>query len=410
MKQTRPNPAFIHSVAKNLEFWTQKLVDLSEFEVAQLYGDKDNLVQAIRFGLRIPETREAASKLALDAFHFVDRAGYQREWTRILEAIETKLLPLDPDLRIAILNRLGQLYRHTGQYDEAVIYHEQAQSLAKQHGKELEYGIACWQVGADYRWLNRLDSAETVLNEALSVLREVDEHRLWLPAAMNELGILHERRGNFERAEQLWREAYAIYLENGKVVDANRIVRNLILLLARTKRFDECDDFIAIVSAELADKRLVTERAMMLLTVGAAYAQQEEWQRAETVFRTIDIDPLIRAGQTDWAASTVVNLGIVLARQQRYEEAEGYLREGLRLAQEYGDDIRVVSAAINLGDVLAAQQNYQAALDYYDVVERYAGKYPEHSYFTSELAEALASRSRVQMKLQSGDDSAESSP
>lgn len=410
MKQTRPNPAFIHSVAKNLEFWTQKLVDLSEFEVAQLYGDKDNLVQAIRFGLRIPETREAASKLALDAFHFVDRAGYQREWTRILETIETKLLPLDPDLRIAILNRLGQLYRHTGQYDEAVIYHEQAQALAKQHDKELEYGIACWQVGADYRWLNRLDSAEIVLNEALSVLREVDEHRLWLPAAMNELGILHERRGNFERAEQLWREAYAIYLENGKVVDANRIARNMIPLLARTERFEECDVLIEAVSAELADERLVTERAMMLLTVGAGYAQQEEWQRAEANFRSIDIDPLIRAGQTDWAASTVVNLGIVLARQKRYEEAEGYLREGLQLAQEYGDDIRVVSAAINLGDVLAAQQNYQAALDYYDVVDRYAGKYPEHSYFTSELAEALASRSRVQMKLQSGDDSAQSSP
>ena len=59
MKQTRPNPAFIHKAAKNLEFWDTKPVDPSELEVAQLYGDKDNLVQAIRFWIAYTETREA---------------------------------------------------------------------------------------------------------------------------------------------------------------------------------------------------------------------------------------------------------------------------------------------------------------------------------------------------------------
>ena len=52
-----------------------------------------------------------------------------------------------------------------------------------------------------------------------------DESWPGLPAAMNELGILHESRGNLERPSNSGARRRT-HLENGKVVDANRIVRN----------------------------------------------------------------------------------------------------------------------------------------------------------------------------------------
>ena len=85
------------------------------------------------------------------------------------------------------------------------------------------------------------------------------------------------------------------------------------------------------------------------------------------------ISILIRAGQTDWAASTVVNLGIGWHVKNDTVITPRPYGEGPRL-QEYGDDIRV--AAYQPAMCWLHNRIIRLRSDYYDVVERYAGKYP----------------------------------
>jgi tetratricopeptide (TPR) repeat protein len=391
----QPNPAFVTNIANNLAYWQAMLAELPEAQVGILDGEKNNLVQAIRFGLRVPETRLVATQVAVDAFHFVDRVGYQREWIRVLQAIYDRQFATDPVLAVAVLNRLGQLYRVTRQLDQALLYHEEARLEAKQHRNELDYGIACWQLGADYLQLGQLEQAEPLLIEACSILEKVDESQFWLPAAMNELGTAYEYRGNYVQAEHIWRESYLIYNAIEKVIDATRVAQNLFSLLAQMERYEECNSLIEIVGEKLSDERLLVERAKFLVRVGAVYAKQNEWPESERVFRQTNVDDLIQAGLLDWAAANVVNLGYVLGQQEKLEEATRFLEDGLRIAREGADDVRIVSAAINLADVLVARGDFNRAIAYYGLAETCAAGHSDSKWFSETTEEAVMKRARA---------------
>ncbi|MFF0451633.1 BTAD domain-containing putative transcriptional regulator [Streptomyces sp. NPDC004609] len=117
-------------------------------------------------------------------------------------------LGLWPDA-VRRLSWLGWLALNTGDYEDAMKHSGRALRLADGQGyrdgqtfAEMTYGFAARRAGL-------LELAETCLTRLLDGVPADGEPPLFLPTTLTEMGFLHERRGEPERARALFRRAFA---------------------------------------------------------------------------------------------------------------------------------------------------------------------------------------------------------
>lgn len=402
----KPAPAFVRSIANNLIYWQQRIAALIDAEKGTLDSDKDNLLQAIRYGLGIEEMRGAATQVALDACSFVERAGYHREWIALLAAIIEHEWVLDLELKCALLNRLGQLHYQLLELHLAAECLTLARELAAQDGYVDGHGRALWHLGEVRQREGAYNEAEQLLLEARTVLADVALYASPYAAASNALGLLYLERGEFEAAEITLLEATEVARIHGYTTDHARILSNLSELYLRRRRFDDCLSFLDRADVLLIDPHYKVDRQFLRWRRAQVFVSQENWQAAENAARLVDVDYLQQVEQLQWVATIRVVLGQILVKQQKYVEAEVNLREGIAVAERANDPIRAAFGATELAHLLVERERFTTALTYYDKAELLAVVNPDNAFFQALRDEIEESRTRVMERMQG--DSAES--
>ena len=107
---------------------------------------------------------------------------------------------------------LGTAYERRGDVDLAVGAYRRAQALLP--ADPLPYNNAAWVYASHGR---HLDEALTFARRAHELALRTPPPKPTLPGVLDTLGFVHFRRGEYDRAEPLFRQAAEIAVNNGTV-------------------------------------------------------------------------------------------------------------------------------------------------------------------------------------------------
>jgi tetratricopeptide (TPR) repeat protein len=107
---------------------------------------------------------------------------------------------------------VGALARREGRMEDALCAYQQAADQCRKRGNALVTAHTIRHLGDIYRELGKTDEAEPLLKEAISIYRgSLDAKILDFANALRPLALLYVSTGNTQAAQQLWRQARALY-------------------------------------------------------------------------------------------------------------------------------------------------------------------------------------------------------
>jgi tetratricopeptide (TPR) repeat protein len=285
------------------EDWLQRLED-----------DHDNLRQSLDWLLDHNEA-ELAGRLAAALWLFWWMHGHfgeARRWLRrALEAGSDE----PSETRAKLLDGAGYLAFEQSD-DEAVGLLEASLSCAREVGATSTTAFAAAHLGGVLAWAGRggsdVQAALAVGDEAVRLARKAGDDYV-LAVALNNLGAIHDMRGDTERA--------AAYLEES---------------LELRRRLGDMSG-IALSLYNLADGALRKGDAGR---AAALYSEAAEIASAN--------------GDKRHLCFAYGGLALVAHRERRWEDAETHARTSLRLAKEIGDKRAMAEAVFCLAGIAAA--------------------------------------------------------
>ena len=137
---------------------------------------------------------------------------------------------------IEVVNQMGEVYRNTGQFNKALIKHQDAMSLAKQLATEETEKVSTtlFYLGKLYKAEGKDSLALKTQLASLAITENggsSDKYSL----ALLEIGLLHERFGDFEKAFSNFNQALEIAEKNGNEKEVVYILNMLAASYAKTK-------------------------------------------------------------------------------------------------------------------------------------------------------------------------------
>lgn len=317
----QPSPQFIQSIQAGLRYWQQKTREIGTDQAKWLDKRRQNLYQAVLFGLQTAETWEDTATVLMQAFNYVEWGGYTHEWIPVLEQALANAPDEDSVWYGRIQNSLGQLYRLVGRPSDAVAQHEKALRQAqKLKDKKLEmraymalseaylaqraipqakeYGLMGLELASDLPGVEALEAsalktmgtiagflgnwAEAIDYQKRSAqLWRVQNNIVYVARALNDIGITYTRSGDFAAAQAAYEEAAAILQPTLNEVDKARIYLNLGVLHYQQKQWPEAAAaFLQINNTALRERQETHFLAMLHNNLGNVYLKMEEWELA----------------------------------------------------------------------------------------------------------------------------------
>ena len=217
-----------------------------------------------------------------------------------------------------------------------------------------------FEYAACLRILGESDRAETLL------IALVEEQRLPgterpLARSLMTLGILYNRTGRLDEAEQSYKEALQISEDTGDHILKARILQNLSIVLKDRSHLDGAENLLnlAILAYQDAGREILPGQ----LYSGRANLKMA---RGELVEAEVDLDMALRAfreiGDRRNEAMMLNNTGYLRRRQGRVDEAEDYHLRSLEIREEIGDRVGVGRIYGMLSSVYSSQGKYLDAI------------------------------------------------
>lgn len=296
-----------------------------------------------------------------------------------LEAVREWELQEENPLELAALKgELGEFLMMSGKLSAAEILFTDALRLRQEHqGREaLETALSMNSLGALHLERNAIDRAGRLLHDALRICRKVAgrEHRATV-ACLDNLMNLYHLKGNLAGAERLARKVLKLrraILGEGNI-GTMESYDNLGAILYKLGRYEQVEPYQQ-KSLELAEHFLgdhpVTARC--LNNLGVLYTALQRNDDAIGYFRrALDIAEMTLGPDHHQTASYMNNLGVLLKAQYRLPEAETLYRRALDITiRMRGEnhptvaDFLITSATLHRlkGEFGAAEENICRAL------------------------------------------------
>lgn len=374
------SPRFLERVGENLAFWTATVRALQDPDYAMLDAERENLENALVFGLSQTSTWEAAVHLEMALMDYLESRGLWHPWApwlaRALEAC-----PVDqPAWRGKLACRLGFFYRLDGQFAAALALHQEARQIAEAREDLAEAGWATLGMADEYFYLRDLSESERNARTALTAFEAAGVTGPRVRAAYSLLGMIAAERGAYAQAEEAYREALAPQHGADPVRKRVQNLINRTIALRYGGHLAEARVCLAEIFALLPQITSPLMRMEAQNLAGFVYFAEQAWEAAEAAFRAMDTGYLQRFGHTSLLAAQANNLGNVYLKRQTFGAAVEQLAYAAGLFREEGDEINLGNtlgdwgeACLGLGTPARARALWEEALA---VLE----KYPEHGW------------------------------
>jgi tetratricopeptide (TPR) repeat protein len=376
-KPTTSENLLARQIGGMLAYWRRVTEAIDSEAVVLLDAERQNLMRAVEIGLRYESTWLETAEILHLAFPFIEQRGYWQEWLPLLERGLALGEALPVEARVMLMARLGQAYRLEQRFEEAIAIHLEAEQLAKSTNQDALIGRVLHDLLEDYLFSRNYDNALVAGEEAIKVLNSDGQSKSLLANCYKMLGVVFHKTGESEMAETHLRTAVDFWRELNNKIYLARSLSDLAQPLIRLKKIDEAQACLLEAAELLASTIYEQDKCIIQLNLGAMYASQQNWSKAEAAFHKANSPYLRQSVNLRQRAIVQNNLGFVLYQQGRYEIADEYLRQSARLYEEVQDDFEAANTLSTLADSLAAQNKFEAALPIYRQVVEIFRRFPQ---------------------------------
>lgn len=361
---TLPSTPFQAQVAANLRYFIDLCEQLDDTNLETAETEKQNIWQAIAFGLKFDETADLSAQLMTKLLPLIERKGYAADWIEPVQSATTKVV--SPRLTLELTHLLGILHRLVSAFDESIRLHQYVLAQTTIDENRALHILSYQQLCNVYLSEHRYVKAEQSGKQALTLL---DKHhaprvnRAWI---LNSLAVIAHETGDYETAADWFDQTITVQIEKGNDVLLAINWMNYGRTLSQLKRYDEA---IAAYeqSLQLFDGTAAQlDRCYVQLSYGDTLAQMEQYESAETIFRNIDLEYLRQANHHRIYAWVVHNLGSVLLSQQKHQEASLYLDEAHTIAQSIDHATLMGSVSKMKGEIAYHRGDMSEAKDCFE--------------------------------------------
>lgn len=350
---------FRENVIVTLSYWRERTRDLDDRAIDALDKERRNLFRAVQFGLSLPQAWETTAAIAVQVIPLVNRRMYRREWLPVLQQLLDQAPPGQERWRFRLLVQFGRMLRLQRQLDQALAIHHEARMLAETVGDIHLRALVTYNLGRDYLDRRQYAAAERYSWATIEMLHEDGSSEL-VAQAFDILGQAARQQGDLENSLNYLTKALEIKNFVGEGTTVMRALQELANTLRAAGRQEEAIAHYKEALEKLAPTGNELDKTLINLNLGGAYFDIEEWSSAEKALRKANSAYLRQSGNIHYRAAATVSLGNVLVKQDRLVEAEGMLRESIRLWQQLNDNLNLANAMGTLGEVLAARGNTEA--------------------------------------------------
>ncbi|MCA9943911.1 MAG: tetratricopeptide repeat protein [Anaerolineales bacterium] len=363
MSTAKPNPQFIQSIQAGLRYWQQKTETLEAEQVVWLDERRQNLHQAVLFGLNQSETWEDTVQVLLQAFDFSEWRGYWPEWIPVLEQALATAPDNETELYGRLQNRLGQLYRLDNRYPEAMTQHEQVLQLAKKLGNYRLTLFASAGLLEIYLKQRQIEQAEKVGAMALQLLEKDESHERLKAYILKNLAEVENFVGNWHKSAEYLQSAIQLFRAQGNQVYVIRCTCDLGVTYLRGQDFTEAQRAFEEAAQLLEGTTYEIDRAKNYMNLGVLFFNQQKWAEAAEAFAQINPIALREQREINLLAMLYNNFGNVYLKMAKWKQAE----ENLELAIEI---FRQTKNDLELGNSLGTLATVYVALNERDLAKR----------------------------------------
>lgn len=360
-----PDPDYIGTIAASVKFWRAKATGHTEKSIIRLDRDRQNLYRLVKEGMRLPETAPQTIQLCLDLFDLVERRGYWPEWIPILQkAIATQ--QADSATQVKLHNRLGQLNRLLGNFDEALNAHNTAAKLSEAlHDSQLQ-GETAYNFSRYFYQLRKFQEAQQQAQIALQKFELANADSKWKASIFNTIGCIAINQSERSKAEEYLLRSVKILDELGQDLLLVRSQSDLAIVYTQMQQYELARDYL-----EAAQKRLVgtlydLDKAMLYINLGNLYFQEEKWFEAEKAFRHAEKLLPPNTPHIFYQTTNFNNLGNTLLKIGRLNEAQGYLAWAIKNWRKLKSDVSLANTLGTLAEVEVKLENRGKAIAHYE--------------------------------------------
>lgn len=372
----------IEMIYAHITYWRQYLDQLPENQWHVVDIERGNIWQTVQFSLGLPAgkispaLREDWQHLSESLFRFVELRGYANEWQPLLEGLCAQFEE-NAQAKVRLLLRLGELYRLTYQFPEAINTHQKALQTAMGIADTLQIARAHYYLGLGYYYSQMYAQADEHGQMALTQFQEIGQRERESAAALNLLGTIAFAREQFEPSARYLNQAAAKWRSGDYGLELARTLNNLARTCQAQQKIEEAFSCYAEAGQVLADTASELDRALLYLSEGSLYFELGQFAKAEQSFKRINLAYLGKAGHLLYQALTLNNLGQVALKQGVLGKAEGFFQNSVAIWRGIDNPIELANALSGLGDTYKTQNNREMAQTIFEEVVSLTSTYPD---------------------------------
>lgn len=399
-----PSAGFSQSVATNLSYWLDSSRELDDKKLHRLDDERHNLYRAARFGLGLEKTRCNAATLMLQIYPLIERRGYWRRWIPLLEKAVESCAEAEPELVVRLLDRLGQCYRLNRQWQESLARHQREEELAREMGDPKLLAKSQLNLSQTYWSLRQYAPAVRYGEAALARFTASGGDAEQLGATVTILGLIAYGRGQLETAETLLTQAVDAYRSIDRPALLARSLMNLTIALQRDGRNEEalplCHEALEILQPTEHE----LDKVRVELTLGTLYLNLERLVEAQEAYKRANSPALRRTGNTYLMALAANNLGSVYLEMGRLQEAQRTLKDSILLWRRAGGRLMLANTLGSMAETLLAMERPDEALPCLEETIAIAAEFPDDDWGRELLVKYKEMREKLTAEIQTISD------
>lgn len=214
-----------------------------------------------------------------------DYANAQEAFTNISDAAQGT----DPYAQAEAMMFLGRIERSTGEPERALHTLQQARTLYEQLDDTLGVAHVLNSIGISYDYLTKTNEARAAFNEALQLLKTIDDIKGQANTTMN-LAILDLNEGVTKQAERGFLDAQTLFVQLEDVFESRlgqaRVFSNLGTLEIDRAELSRAYSYLLEALALLKLLDIPKEQADAYLALGRLELQRGNLAQAQNLFET----------------------------------------------------------------------------------------------------------------------------
>lgn len=350
---------FQQGIATNVRFWLDQITTQGP-TAPLLYLERKNIMIALDWALQLRDAWDYALKLLLSFHPFAERYGAWVEWERFLEAgLRICRRQNMKALQAALLDRLGELKRHQGDWLAAATCHRTACDLSAEAGEDATEARASANLGYVFLLLQRYEEAYSALNQAL-IGYQATENLSGQATVYNNLGLVWFDQRQWDRSLYHHQKAYQLWSRIGNAEGMARAQHNTGNAYRKKSDWLKAESCLqsAINLYEQTNSRL--RAAVAAQDLGNVYLEQDRPEQAEAFYHQAR-EAMQQMGHKRGLAQVFNNLGMTSAQRQDWTIAESYFQRSVVLWNELGQPVSQANVEDNLAEAYIRQGKGGAA-------------------------------------------------